>query len=385
MKALLCISVTASEAERLTRDGPARDFVELARVTGGTLLYRDRTPSRRLRDRVFGPHLRQAWMAGGQVRSGDAVFADSEHVGLPLLAFLFLRRRKPGPLVMLGHLPGRRWKRALLAVTSRLVSGGVLVLHSLEQRRAVSPWLARSWRIELVPYQVDTQFWRPEAPEEPLPEPLFVAVGSEARDYETLVAAAEGVPARFVIAAGSHWARRIASAGRVPANVEFLTDVLPFSALRRLYSQATAVLVPLHDAPNQSGVTTILEGMSMARPIVLTATRGQQEYVTGPLATESGLDETFAERRGPHRFKESIEPPAATGIYVPVRDAGALRLALNTLLASPDLAHEFGEAGRTQAVLYFDFPGYVEALAALLGAPGHRLAERQSAIAEPTA
>lgn len=107
MTTLLCVSVTKDEAARLQADGPRRDFVEVARAVDGELLYRDTEQTRRgIWGRLMGPHLHHAWRAAARVQRGDVVFADGEHVGLPLLAFLAMRRRRPGRVVVLGHLPG---------------------------------------------------------------------------------------------------------------------------------------------------------------------------------------------------------------------------------------------------------------------------------------
>ena len=58
MAVLICVSVTEAEAARLQERGPRRDFVELARTTGGELLYQP-AGSRRsgLLGRLFGPHI----------------------------------------------------------------------------------------------------------------------------------------------------------------------------------------------------------------------------------------------------------------------------------------------------------------------------------------
>ena len=271
--------------------------MELAARTGGRLLYRAHTRTRRgLRGRLLGPHVAQAWRAAAAVEPGDTLFADGEHIGLPLLAALRLRRRRPARLVMLGHLPGRRWKLALFRALTRGGAPGIVVVHSVEQARLLRSALGRGWRVQLLPYQVDTAFWRTDAAAhapaagaaagaEP---PRILAAGSEHRDYETLVRAVDGLPAHVVIAAGSHWARTVAQAAALPANVEYYDRPLPFAELREQYARATAVVVPLHPVTNQSGVTTMLEAMSMARPLVVTASPGQREVVRGPLVDARG-------------------------------------------------------------------------------------------------
>ncbi|MGH2634172.1 MAG: hypothetical protein ACRDG3_12240, partial [Tepidiformaceae bacterium] len=62
MSVLICVSATEAETEQLLDNGPRRDFVELAKATGGHLLYQ---PTSKLRNRALrklaGPHIREAW------------------------------------------------------------------------------------------------------------------------------------------------------------------------------------------------------------------------------------------------------------------------------------------------------------------------------------
>ncbi len=359
----LCVSATAEEAQRLEGAGPRRDFSHLAQRLGATVVYRDAAQPRGWRGRLFGPHLRQAWSAAARIRTGDRVFADGEHVGIPLLLALALRGRRP-TVVMIGHMPGRTWKLPMLWLSTRLGVAGSLLVHSRRQERLVTGWLGRQWRITFVPYQVDTDFWTaPDAPSGD--QPLILAVGSEQRDYGTLVEAARGLPASVFIAAGSHWAREIAETDVAPPpNVRIVTNTLSFRELRERYRDATIVVVPLLDAANQAGVTTILEAMSMQRPVVVTASRGQGDVTVGPLVTSQTAipDEAATAERGP----TTAGPRGAgawTGLYVPPGDSGALHRALRLLLDDAVLRDRVARAGRTSALAHFTFESYIEALA----------------------
>ncbi len=358
----LCVSANAEEAQQLEGAGPRRDFSHLATRLGATVLYREGVPPRGWRGRLFGPHIRQAWSAAARIGTSDRVFADGEHVGIPLLLALALRARRP-TVVMIGHMPGRSWKLPLLWLATRLGIAGNLLVHSRRQQRLVTGWLGRQWRVTFVPYQVDTDFWTAtEAPA--AAQPLVLAVGSEQRDYGTLVEAARGLPASVFIAAGSHWAREIAATDvALPPNVRIVTDTLSFRDLRERYRDASIVVVPLSDAANQAGVTTILEAMSMQRPVVVTASRGQGDVTVGPLVTSHPtLDEATTAERGPtasgRRGAENW-----TGLYVPPGDSHALHRALRMLLDDPPLRGRLALAGRASALEHFTFESYIEALA----------------------
>lgn len=366
---LLAVSATEADAERLRTAGPRRDFLELAAATGGELVCRPEAPRRGgLREKVLGPHVRQAWELARRASRGQRIFADGEHVGLPLLAFLGLRGRRSGHVVMLGHLVSRRWKLPLLWLATRAGPRGTLVLHSVEQQRIARPWLGRRWRTALVPYQADTSFWRPGLDGDRDPR-LIVAVGAENRDYGTLFDAVRGLDVRLVVAAGSHWARSAPEAKHAPPNVEVIAEALPFRELLALYRRAAAVVVPLHDVPNQSGVTTVLEAMACGRTVIVTATRGQREVVRGPLVRALGEPDAEATSdRGPHLLLPHLEPAklAQSGLYVLPGDARGLRRAIELVLSDPGLAARLGEAGRTTAVRAFTTERYVAALAGLV-------------------
>lgn len=365
-RTFLAVSVTREEAARLTAGGPRRDFVELARATGATIVYRDAPSGGGWRAKLLGPHVRQAWRLAARLRRGDRAFADGEHIGLPLVLFLVLRRRRPARVVMLGHLVTRPWKLPLLWLASRMGIPGTLILHSVEQRQRARSWLGPAWRLELMPYQVDTAYWNP-APAVPGPRPLIVAVGSENRDYAPLMQAAKDLDAGVVVAAGSHWARSTAGSGFRPENVEYLDKPLAFPDLRELYRRAAVVVVPLHDVANQSGVTTLLEAMSCAIPVVVTATRGQREIVTGPLVLGDGTTDPAATAdRGPQAFGANHASRAVTGLYVVPNDARSLRAAIDELLRDPVTAAALGAAGRDSALQRFTIEQYVANLAALL-------------------
>jgi glycosyltransferase involved in cell wall biosynthesis len=374
-RVFLMVSATADKVAELRESGPRRDFLELASATDGQVIPQPSAGRRSgWRAKLFGPHVRQAWQTAGRARRDDTVFADGEHNGIPLLLFLRLRIRRGVRVVMLGHLLSRRWKRTLLRLAT-FAGRGTLVVHSRAQAELTRATVGRRWNVVLLPYQVDTRFWTPADVPQTVAgtRPLVVAVGSENRDYDTLAAAAAGLPARVLIAAGSHWARETATAERLPGNVAYLSDALPFEQLRDLYRSAAVVVVPLRDVPNQSGVTTILEAMSCGRAVVVTASEGQQECVTGPMVRPDGtFDPVRTAERGPAIFGDAPDV-ARTGVYVPVGDVSALHAALERLLRDHALRRDLGAAARDAACRHFSTGRFVTALASLLrpqGSPG---------------
>jgi GT2 family glycosyltransferase len=376
----VCVSMTRAETQAERNLGPRRDFIELARAVEQTgakavIHYRKTDVWRRgLAGRVLSLELSHAWEVAGQVRRGDVVYADQEALGVALLGTLALRRRRPLRVVVLAHLPGRRWKATALWLATRLLGPGRLVVHSQRQADLIRPYLPGNWLLLTLPYQVDAEFWRTTGREQD-PLPLLVAVGSEQRDYVTLVRAVEGLPVKLVIAAGSNWARSIASAGRLPANVEYISRVVPYRHLRDLYERATLVAVPLVEGSNQAGITCLLEGMSMSRPVVTTATAGQQEAVCGPLVrSDGGLDPAATAGRGPSVIIPEARglPCRPNGLYVPPGDVGAWRAAIMKLVEDRDLRESLGAAGRQDAERFYSIEAFSTRFGLALTAPDGR-------------
>lgn len=364
----LVISATAADVERLTSSGPRRDFDELRKATQGTYLLREGSKSgRSLRERLLGAHVRQAWHAAGKVRQGENVFADGEHTGFPLALFLRLRRRRPARFVMLAHWITPRWKLLALRVASVMGVKATIIVHSVVQQAAAKTAVGGRWKVVLMPYQVDTDFWTP-AEHATSSDRRFtvVAVGSENRDYDTLVKAAPHIDGDIVIAAGSHWARSIAATGeQLPENVTYLTETLGFEQLRELYWTASVVVVPLNDVDNQSGVTAILEGMSMGVPVVTTATQGQREVLAGRSFTnDSTPGEAAVLDRGPWLFDPSWSRET-TGYYVDVCNPEALATAFEQIRHDPS-ARQIGRAGRSVAQRHFGIDDFRERLVRLI-------------------
>lgn len=370
----MLVSATEEATARLVANGPRRDFLELAHAVDGEVIYRDGSAKPRgFRGKLLGPHVRQAWAAARNSPPGAVIFADGEHIGLSLVLFLALRRRR-NRVVMLGHYVSKPWKSRIIRLTSLLHRNVTLVTHSVVQQRAAERASGGRWAVGLLPYQVDTHFWRrscqPGAPET-LHEvrPLLLAVGSEHRDYPTLIDAVRDLPVDLVIAAGSHWARETADAGDTPPNVTIFTEPLSFADLRDRYAAATAVVMPLEDVSNQSGITGMLEAMAMEAPLIVTASKGQREAVTGPLVREGCATQALMSSRGPSLFgAEGV--PAPNGLYVAPGDVPGMRHAIRLICEEPVLRETLAANGRTTADLVFTLESYTANLADLIREPG---------------
>jgi glycosyltransferase involved in cell wall biosynthesis len=137
------------------------------------------------------------------------------------------------------------------------------------------------------------------------PEILFAGRLAPEKGIHELMAAAEGLN---LVVAGDGPLRPL-----VPAALGFLSP----NELSRRYSRAAIVVCP---SRSEGFGVVCAEAMAHGRPVVASAVGGLRELVVD----------------------------GETGLLVPPRDAGALRAAIDRLLADRELRRRFGEAGRTR-------------------------------------
>lgn len=364
-----CLVISASpDPELPTRiaagAAPRKDYLLLAAATDGTILYRDAVRSRvlsRLASRLVGVSVGQAILAFLRRREYDSIFTDAENIGLPL-ALLFKLARVRRRHVMIAHLPSTRWKRwcfRLLRLHSHI---DVIIVHASRQRWILEQLLGvPAAQIALLPYGVDTTFWRSA----PAPErQLVCSAGLEFRDYPTLIEAVRDLEVDVVIAAASHWSRRRNEAHDVPLPPNVTVTSLDYARLRDLYAQARIVVVPLHDVEFQAGITTILEAMAMAKPLIVSLTRGQRDVVRGPAGLPATGNAAYAAGFGV--LEADAGAIGQTGVYVPPGNAAALRAALQQLLDDPAQARELGAQGRLLVERLMSLDQYAARIEALL-------------------
>ena len=317
-KALMLVS---DLADQRLRDEVARglrpcpEYLQLERAHDVELLDWSRLPGQIRRRSPLGS-IRHVAAATRRLSEFDVIFSDGEHLGIPLaLAMRASGIRKPH--LVLGHHITTPAKRRLWRLAG--VNGGVdrILLHSRHQLRLAEERLGvRADRLAFLPYFADANFWSPANVVE---EPLIVSAGREHRDYETLAAAAGGLTVTVEVAVGSLFspAARWRAPATWPPNFH-IRPGLDRVQLRELYARASLVVVPVLPTDFQAGVTTLLEAMAMAKPVVISATPSQVDIV------EDGV----------------------TGVLVPPRDPAALRDAITALIGDLGRRRRLGLAAR---------------------------------------
>ena len=256
-------------------------------------------------------------------RHFDLVVSVFEGAALPLVAL----RRLAGfraKIVLWDIGLTEHWKlreRALNFVVPRV--DGIMVLGSNQK-----PYIEQRWHaetpIEVVGHRIDTTFFSPQAT---AAEGPILSLGEDTgRDFETLLAAIEGLDADIIVKTRRQRGR--VDASRVP-HATLISDWLSYADLRQLYATCRFVVVPLVETPNANGVTSVLEAGAMGKATVVTSTAAIRDFIV----------------------------PGETCLTVPPGDPVALRNAIEKLLAEPRTCERLGanarlfvEAGSSEAV-----------------------------------
>ena len=194
-----------------------------------------------------------------------------------------------------------------------------------DRQYAIEHYGLQSERSSVIPFGVDTKFWRPLPHRQA--EDFVVAIGQDHnRDYDLLAAAPGRHPTRIVtrravkIPPGADHVQQL-------AGDYFRSDSLSDEDIRDLYNKACAVIVPLKDVYQPSGYSVTLQAMSCGRPVILTRIRG---------LWGSGL----------MRDGENC-------LLVPPGDADALGEAIARIRSDSAFAGRLGRAARETAVTHF--------------------------------
>ena len=323
---------------------PRADFFEMALTMQADVIdyagaLAGAGPFARLLRRVAGDNALLAWTCFRRRGRYDVVVTDGEQIGIPYAALtLFSSHRRRPRHAMIVHImsvPKKAWIFRTLQLRRRV--DAMFVYSSWQRDYAINALGMQSAAVVLTSFMVDAKFFALDQVI-PVPRRMICAAGLEFRDYDTLIAAVRGLDVELVIAAASPWSKRSneLEAAPLPENVTMCK--LSLFDLRQLYADAMFVVMPLREVEFQAGVTTILEAMSMSKPVVCSRTRGQTDVI---------IDGT-------------------TGVYVPPGDAGALRRAITSLLDDADMTTRLGKAAREWIVRNADIENYAARFARIV-------------------
>jgi glycosyltransferase involved in cell wall biosynthesis len=297
---------------------PRQDYIEIAQSLGGELCGNDLFDTRwyhwtrRLEKRLKLDFV-EALYAVAQTSRHNFVLSTSEKIAVPLAALFSVTKREI-PHIVIGHKLSSGLKTHLLqawALHKRFSQ--MICVCQAQADYAVNRLGMPQTKVNFIYDKVDHHFFRPQAPDA---NDYILAVGQEQRDYPTLLRAVAGTGLKVVVVASSPW-----STSQI--KLEYIEKVtvlshIPYQKLRNLYAGARLVVVPLLKVDYAAGVNTLLEAMAMAKPVVVSHTKGIADYVS----------------------------QGETGQYVPPEDPQALRDTILSLWERPEELKRLGANAR---------------------------------------
>jgi glycosyltransferase involved in cell wall biosynthesis len=332
--------------------GRAPSYVvsDLAAALGATihspLAVHDQSPSftDKIRSKLIGrpDHWMLARHLVKTMHPGDVVWCTGEDVGIPMATLG--RQRGIKTVLAIHNLDRPRGKLGMrLFNVTRSVDGWIV--NAGAHRTFLRAMGVAEERIHTVLDRVDLKFFSPGPTASEKPRPVIASVGLEQRDYVTLAAATEALPVDVKISGFSRDAAALAKAfpTTMPANMS--RKFYEWPELVDLYRSADVVVCSVFDNAYAAGVTTILEAASVGRPLVVTATRGLNDYLS-------------AER----------------AMLVPPSNPRAMRSAIEGLLADRAWADQLAQAARQHVERHHSNEQWVNGIAAVM----RRLSESAS-------
>lgn len=348
MTELLSIATAAVHPEQLSDTQhlrfPRVDYIELQRQLQANTLdysaYDRHTAGRVLRQ--LETNLRSdiylATLGWWRARRHSQVFTWSERAGIPFSAY---RRFLPSRLRFVTMF--QCWSaRQELVITSLdlFQSMDTIIVHCKSMREKLVSLGAPRERLRIVPYSIDQKFFTPHADMAPKRGVVMSIGEARSRDYASLFEAVKGLPLTLEVAGFGHWYAREKSSSvntTIPENVSMLKH-LPQRELRDKYAASQFVVIPVHDLVYSAGATASMEAGSMARAVIAFHSRGISDYIIN----------------------------GETGILVEPGNVGAMRDAIQSLLANPKEAKRLGENARQRIMDELNLETYVKNIADVL-------------------
>ena len=273
----------------------------------------------------------------GRFAAGDVLYCDGEETALPIAAHSGSRRNRPR-LISFVHNLNRPKGRLLLKLIGAREKVDLFVTNVRGQAEFLRDYLKLpESRVVLLEEQTDIRFFSPGPQSPGKTRPVVASVGLEQRDYRTLAAATEDLDVDVRISGASPDAAAQARAFPDPMPGNMTRRFYQWPDLVQLYRDADVVAISLFPCNYSAGITTLMEGMSCRRPVVVTGTAGLAEYLAPG-------------------DSEVVEPG----------DAAAIRRAIAGLLGDRAKAEALADRGLESARRRHDSDRYTERLAGII-------------------
>lgn len=309
-------------------DTPATDYQCLAEaldaVIVGNVGHLNKVPLFRKLEKATALDIGQAIYILQKYPNAEAYISFSERIGIPLGMLLGAKRNRPAHIII-AHRLDTRAKKWLNNIGRWSTGVDKIITLCTAQHKYAEQYLP-SASVFIKAGSTDELFYSPDDDD---PEDYVLSVGSENRDYETLLAAAQKTKLKIKILSSSPWCRKQMTAKHAMDNVDFLPRI-SYAELRELYQRARLTVVPLHDVEYAAGLNGVLEALCAGKPLIVTASKGIIDYV----------------RHGSNAF------------IVPPNDADALAEAMITVYKDTVLQEELRSGARSTVEEYANLQAF---------------------------
>jgi glycosyltransferase involved in cell wall biosynthesis len=251
-------------------------------------------------------------------QSVDLVCAHLESAAVLILAKKLFLFRPPILIWEVPWSPGWKFREKLSQFV--IPRADYCVVFSKSQIGLIHKAFGRNVPTAFIGFCLDTEFFKPRPAHKPSCEFIWSCGLDEGRDFSTLLEASRTISTRFLLKTRSDIRICPTEFPNVTQEISFL----PLEAFRDRYANASVVVICTKATPNASGVTSLMEALSMGRPTIVTDNPALRDYI-----------------------------PPDGAIVVPVGDTEALRAAISALLADPEAAEAMGKRGRQFAEEHF--------------------------------
>jgi glycosyltransferase involved in cell wall biosynthesis len=264
-------------------------------------------------------------------RKADLICAHLESAVLLLLARRIFGFKVP---LLIWEVPwSHGWRYREIVTQLAVPRSQACVVFSRNQIGLIHEKYGPDVPVFFQPFHTDTEFYSPRPGADPQRKIVWSCGLDSGRDFATLLEASRNLDAIFRIKAPKNLN---APAAEFP-NVIFENRFLPPEEFRQQYADASVVVVCTNVTPNASGVTSLMEALSMGRPTIVSDNPALRDYF----------------------------PPDDTVLVVPVGDAAALRKAITYVLENPDTAETMGQKARAFAEQRFSAKRHYDDIAKL--------------------
>jgi glycosyltransferase involved in cell wall biosynthesis len=326
-------------------EGPRVEYLEIAEATRAEILdLRSVAASTHPLVRAaakIGPLYGLAMLGILRRDELDHIYATGEDIGMPLAALCHATRWY-GHVTVVVHQCDTKKRRFILRMLGDGVWRNVIVLAGEQWRILTEDLGIPANKVHRVDQWIDSSFYDAKLADPAKKDGDYaLSCGRESRDYPTLQRAVEGLPYEFrVVASGMAWHAGFDAAVGIAnrSNVKTMTGV-SYRELRDLYANARLVVVPLNEVSYAAGVTSICEGMSLGKAIVVADSPGIRDHV------KNGV----------------------SALVYPPGDDRALRAAITTLWNDPERCAKMGEHNRRWVERVHETDRYARTVAGLFG------------------